>query len=856
VSRPLPRSCLLGLSLLVILAGRLSARDIGQLDILQERYPRAFFFRAAEGAWDPHRYPTYESWEEQFNRLQGIMGKCLDEECVGREPRNIDFFSRFKQEHPRQAVLVHFNGNARDPRYHTEYYFPGHWVYRRATNVVEDVPAEAGESVIRVEDVGDFRVGGGRYRTSNDDIALLRAAPDGKHDWHYCEQVQLISVDKKASTIRVRRGCYGTEPLRFEAGRSRAAAHAVEGPWGRTNHILWFYNFATHCPRDREGKSCADRLVDDLARWFGPGGKLAAFDGVEFDVMQNQTRGDTDGDGIEDDGVVDGVNRYGIGMVQFARQLRERMADDFILQGDGAIGPGGSRSQRAWGLLNGIESEGWPNLRDWEIEDWSGGLNRHFFWREGARRPAFNYVNHKWVENVPGEPGVVRHPQVAFARHRLVFAACQFFDAASCYSLAPPRDPDGKFGVWDELRCGVENRLGWLGRPEGPARRLAAQSPDLLAGRGAGEQLAALVSGEVRAEATRDGVRISARDPAAPDLRFGIRGIPARGSELCVFVSMQGQSMTGYPHEIARLAEVGVLGGMVDLLADGPLTTGMKVRGSADESPIDAATGALVQTGPRAIAGKRLATRFVHPPYRAGTGYVFWTQEARVPSGGVLRFSIGMGPVSPARSDGVRFEVQAAEVSGRQAGEYRKIFERTTNLHQWLPQSVALSRYAGNRVRLKFIADCGPNDDATADHAHWGDVKIVRSGTADDEITEAERHMTWVNDRSFQSSFYFRRIRSKEVDLSFAIEGSEPVTVHAVTAYAHPDTICRVFEGGIVLANPSYQPWTFDLAKLTPGKSYRRIQAVATQDVQTNNGLPVGEQVTLGKQDALFLKRR
>ena len=58
------------------------------------------------------------------------------------------------------------------------------------------------------------------------------------------------------------------------------------------------------------------------------------------------------------------------------------MGDEFIIQGDGELGPGGVRSQRAWEILNGIESEGWPNLSDWEFEDWSGGMNRHFFWRK------------------------------------------------------------------------------------------------------------------------------------------------------------------------------------------------------------------------------------------------------------------------------------------------------------------------------------------------------------------------------------------------------------------------------------------------------------------------------------------
>ena len=77
----------------------------------------------------------------------------------------------------------------------------------------------------------------------------------------------------------------------------------------------------------------------------------------------------------------------------------------------------------------------------------------------------------------------------------------------------------------------------------------------------------------------------------------------------------------------------------------------------------------------------------------------------------------------------------------------------------------------------------------------------------------------------------------------------------AVAAYAHPDVVCRTFEGGMVLADPSRKPYTFDLDSLSPGRKYRRIQGTATQDTKTNNGQPVGGKVTVGQRDALFLVR-
>jgi len=822
-----------------------------ELAILGPNYPRVFFFRASEGG-SSRRGMTYEQWSAEFGRLYGIMGKCLDEEVVGREARNPEWFTRFKREHPSQVVLLHFNGNARDPRHGTEKYFPGHWIYRKATRILADVPAESGETTIRVEDVGDFQVNTGRYRTSADDIALFGLTADGKHDWQHCEQVQLVSVDKQANTIRVKRGCYGTRPLAFRAGRARAAAHMVEGPWGRNNHLLWYYNFSTHCPKDAEGKTCADRLVDDLAAWFGKGGKLEAFDGLEFDVMFHETRGDTDGDGEPDDGFLDGINQYGIGVVEFARQLRNRLGPHRIIQGDGALGPGGRRSQRAFGILNGIESEGWPNLHDWHFEDWSGGLNRHAFWQANAFKPVFNYINHKWTEPVPGKPGEHKNPQVPFARHRLVFAAAQFVDAMICYSFAPPHAGWGPIGIWDEFVCGKANRLGWLGKPEGPAVHLAATTPN---GLDRLDALAQRLSGSVTARMNGETLVVSSTQPSDRDLVFSIPDLPVGGGDLVVFVTMKGEPRKGYPSEMARFAEIGIAGGATSLMSRKPEQTGMAFRGCAEQA-IDAASGARVQYQPSVtIGGKTLPAYAIHPPFRSGKGYVFWCADVVVPARSELRFSLGMSEKSPQRSDGVWFSVLAASLHGNTPGAFTKIFEEPTKAHDWLPRSVSLAPWAGQRIRLKFVADCGPKDNAVTDQGFWGDVKIAPAGVPDERLINPMAYMTWVNDRFFTSVFYFRDVLSKRVDLTFQVEGNEPVTIQRISAHTYPDVMYRLFENGLVLANPSHAPFTFDLTKLAGGRNYRRIQATSGQDSDANNGQRVGPRVTLGPLEGLFLVR-
>lgn len=829
----------------------LPPRDLSRLTLLGPDYPRVFFFRAAEGAAKRTR-TTYEEWEAEFGRLMGIMGKCLDEEVLGLDIRNPEWFTRFKRQHPNQTVLLHFNGNARDPRYHTEKYFSGHWIYRQAVFITADIPAEGGETVIRVENARDFKVGAGRYQTSNDDIALFGLGANRTHDWNHCEQVQLVAVDLKANTLRVKRGCYGTKPLAFKAGQARAAAHQAEGPWGKNNHLLWFYNFATHCPQDARGRTSADLLVEDLVAWFGPGGKLAAFDGLEFDVMGNDTRGDTDGDGELDNGVIGGVNRYGIGMNAFARQLRARLGDNFIIQGDGALGPGGRRSQRAWGILNGIESEGWPNLNQWEMDDWSGGLNRHFFWSANARSPVFNYINHKWVQPVPGKPGEHASPDVPFARHRLAFAAAQFTDAMLCYSFAPAREADGKIGVWDEFRRGRDNTLGWLGQPEGPAVHVAAATPDLLAG----SSLAPRIRGRVTVRDHAGGLEVSAADPKVGELAFSLPGIAIPGGDVVVLVTMKGEPQPGYPREMARLAQVEMAGGGTQsLVGRAPAETGIGLR-RKKESPLDPATGARVsyQTGHK-IGERALDGYAIHPPYLGAKGYVYCCRDTDVAPDSELRFSLGMSEKSPARSDGVWFQVWVAEVVRGELGAYQKIFERATKGHAWVPCVVPLEAWSGKQVRFKFVADCGPQDNATTDQGFWGDVRIAAAGQPEEPDFAAKAYMTWVNDRPFQSVFYFRDVKARTLNLSFTVEGATPVTIQKVTLHAQPDAMFRVFEKGLVLANPSHRPFTFDLAALTPGRRYHRLQATANQDTQANNGAAVSGRITLGERDALFLTR-
>lgn len=559
--------------LLASCAGGRNAAASGGLDsvrIMSDEYPRAFFFRSSEGfARNPDI--TYEEWDRTFSRLMGIMGKTLDEEVVQTQWRNVEFFTRFKYDHPEQIVLLHFNGNARDPRYEAEKFFAGHWLYFNGCKITADVPAEPGETNIPVEDTSLFRINIGRYRDLNEDIGLCALDENGMPDWRQSEQVQLVSVNPANKTIRVKRGMYGTKPMAFTAGKSYAAAHVQEGPWGRGTSekktaLMWYYNFSPDCPRDAQGRTCSDVLVADVSSRFEPGGRLAAFDGLEFDVLRYQVlphdqgdrEGDSNNDTVADRGWIDGVNRYAIGVVEFCRRLRERFPQDKLLMADGMA----VRNQRAMHILNGIESEGFPHLRDLEMAEWSGGMNRHLYWDQNARPPVFNYINHKFIRPDAEADDANRTPEVPFGIHRLSFAASVFTNAALCYSYRPESEGDELVGIWDELDKGTENVTGWLGKPLGPAVRVAERQPDLLGGAGeSGENLAKLLSGgDVEIMVDGATVKIAGTKPASSETTFRMAGVRTNGPDLYVKLTARAAPRQPYPAEMARLLQVSVAG--------------------------------------------------------------------------------------------------------------------------------------------------------------------------------------------------------------------------------------------------------------------------------------------------------
>lgn len=456
--------------------------QVDSLSIFREEYPRAGYFRIAEFSIrnDYQNRPRgYKQWAERFSDLSGIMGKTEYEELLRDNPHEMiwSWFKRFKETYPEKCVMVHMNGRGRIPNYMVEKFSPGHWLYFEGSDVLNSIPGEKSRSFydevwLEVKDVSHFRMDNGARFKTPDDITLVRRNPDGSFDWEYAEYVRLLEIDGKR--IHVQRAMFGSKALDFKGGTYYAAPHIMGGPWEKTANMVWYYNLSDKCPRDKDGQTCADILVKEFSDNFKKGGRWETFDGVEFDVMTSipttgyhekrkalGQRADVDLDGVQDDGIFDGIQHFGIGQFNFITRLREAVGPGKIISADGRE----NGCQRVGnGSFNGVEMEGVPEQRPYGFVTWSTTWNFLRFWNERTCSPKFNYGAFRY-----NNPDKLSKEELLNC-YRLGFAQSVFLDSFLLLGswTSPAEIPDMReiFGLSKD-----EPSTGWLGKPVGGVER-------------------------------------------------------------------------------------------------------------------------------------------------------------------------------------------------------------------------------------------------------------------------------------------------------------------------------------------------------------------------------------------------
>jgi hypothetical protein len=565
------------LIILVVICGvlltnqfRLKNPPIKELMVMNnDNWPHFIFFRESENdnVWIQSlksliKIESYKQWEKIFKRAMGIMGKALNEEMAERMSRNPEWFSRFKKSNPHQIVLLHYNGRGMVPTFEGNRFFAGHWLYSAGCKILSDLPSESGTTYIKVENPELFNLEKGLKHKSTAEIGICRLDENGKPDWSKSEQVKLISKDIEKGIIKVKRGYAGTEPRQFHAKKAWIAPHIIRGPFSAG--LVWKLNFSTHCPRDSLGRTASDILLDILHEKFKDGGILEYFDGIEFDAMWADLRDqfgepDCNADGKSDYGFFNGVNTFRIGIHDFLRRFRNRMGDDFIIMADGTH-PG---HQRAVGIINGIESEGFPSGMDEAFVEWSWGLNRHLFWSEYGRNPIINFINLKCRhERLPS--GEMKKPDIRHSRWRLICTAALLSDAMISVGRGPVVDTvklKKTVGIWDELKKGIQNEYGWLGKPLEKPNYIAENQPDILNGIGSPanmELLEHLTGSDVKFNLEDTGIKISSKNGKS-ELKFYLEKVHTKGKNLFVSVKMLAKSMKEFETEcMPRLLKISI----------------------------------------------------------------------------------------------------------------------------------------------------------------------------------------------------------------------------------------------------------------------------------------------------------
>ncbi len=528
--------------------------DLVNKTIFKDTYPKSFVFRRTAERVRP--ISTYQEWESNNLLLDGIALKAFNEEIGAIDSKKAtSWLNRYALENPEKLAFLHFNGRGRDPRFETEKFFPGHWLYYPGTYATQNIAIS--DSIITVADASKFKTNfgiqdGGR----NDDILMVPVFANGEKNWDRAEQVTLVAIN--GNQIKIKRGRYGTGARTFNSG-IYLAPHAVEGPWGGSN-LIWSYNYSKVGPLDENGKRCIDVLSDEISGWFGNGGILSEVNGIQFDIAPRILPGilgrtiDYNMDGAADGGNFTNKKNYELGLIEFYEILREKLGDNKLIMADGSL----ETSQRTASVLNGIETEGFGDVGD-IYKAFSKTVNAFNYWNDRSTfsLPKLNYVVHKDVESCDALEFI--------ERERFVLAASQILGAAfNSFIENYPNEPGFPLGIQDELKKGDDNIKNWLGNPTGDYIDLSKNEPDYWINNGLG----ILTSNSNNIEITGGNYQVindtlklnSGANSKMTIITFKNVTIPTENFTFR-FKVKANDSLPDYPSSIPRIIKIEILGG-------------------------------------------------------------------------------------------------------------------------------------------------------------------------------------------------------------------------------------------------------------------------------------------------------
>lgn len=296
-------------------------------------YPMDYGFR---GEYKVYSKRTYQEWADYNEGNTAIIRKYYKYDELDK----VDFSNNrlwaetYKQANPDMLMTLHWNARElrNDQSGFSDQFFPGHWLSYVGTDTNDDIDKTKtsfkvlDSSVFKLKNNGEFR-----YPV----LLLVEKLADGSLDWSKYEYVRLVSKNDDVNTIDVERGHAFSKAQWFPAGvvvRSMSTRLSNAG--------LFDINWSVNAPKDSQGRSAADIIVAELTNIIAAGGEMDFLDGISFDVLQRYPRSadaDVDFDGIPDNGVINGVNTWEQGIIDFVAALRLNIGMNKVLTADGYV---------------------------------------------------------------------------------------------------------------------------------------------------------------------------------------------------------------------------------------------------------------------------------------------------------------------------------------------------------------------------------------------------------------------------------------------------------------------------------------------------------------------------------------
>jgi hypothetical protein len=441
---------------------------VPDLDIFSDKPLKQMYFRYAEGSL---RNAPSEKWIKRWSRFDGVVLKAFGEEGGDFGDRERLTLRQFKQQYPKKALLLHFNGRARDPLFPLIKGQARDFLYFAGTKSTSKISPSETISTISVRNPAVFAMTRSLPKGVYDDVVIVKYNSFNGLDWTQYEHAKLLEVNVKKRQIKVQRDITKKGRISLEAGQAHIARHAAKGPFfAKNKQRLWEYNwFAAADPynvRHSLQRSLIDFLVAQLTV------SHSYFDGVSIDVLTetrlSRVAGypglldlDQDGDGDFPSRASD--LKHANAMYQFQQALRAELPSDKLIIADGDY-----VNQRGMEFVNGVENEGWPNYRDPQLEQWSSGFNKLLYWNRFGLPPHLNYF--KLAEYFDSKNVKINPTDKV---RRLTVAAAVMTDSI----VVPAHRPQGlPFHKWPEFRV-----LKNLGKALGDVKLLrTSQGQNLL----------------------------------------------------------------------------------------------------------------------------------------------------------------------------------------------------------------------------------------------------------------------------------------------------------------------------------------------------------------------------------------